>query len=156
MASTAETKSDGLGKDIQAATSNLVDDAKHKLSDSADGVKHQLGDMVSSIQDQAKSTIGDGKGQVASQVRGIANAFNKAGEQLGAEDQTQLAQYSGALGDQVEHVASYLEDKDVGDILGDIERFARRQPAIFLGGALVVGLVAARFLRSSSHSQTGR
>ena len=31
----------------------------------------------------------------------------------------------------------------------DLENLARRQPAIVLGGALVLGLIGARFLKSS-------
>ena len=31
----------------------------------------------------------------------------------------------------------------------DLESLARRQPAIAIGGALVLGLIGARFLRSS-------
>ena len=34
------------------------------------------------------------------------------------------------------------------------ERFARREPLFFLGGAFVVGLLAARFLKSSERAET--
>jgi hypothetical protein len=35
-------------------------------------------------------------------------------------------------------------------MIQEVERFARRQPALFLGGAFTLGLIAARFLKSSS------
>jgi hypothetical protein len=35
-------------------------------------------------------------------------------------------------------------------LVGDVENFARRQPALFIGGALALGILAARFLKSSS------
>ena len=35
----------------------------------------------------------------------------------------------------------------------DLENLARRQPALMLGGALVLGLIGARFLKSSQRDR---
>ena len=48
-------------------------------------------------------------------------------------------------------MSGYLEGKGLRDVLDDVSGFAKRQPGLFVGGALVAGLVAARFLRSSGH-----
>jgi hypothetical protein len=37
----------------------------------------------------------------------------------------------------------------------DLENLARRQPAIVIGGAVVLGLIGARFLRSSERRRGG-
>jgi hypothetical protein len=37
-------------------------------------------------------------------------------------------------------------------LIDDVEDFARREPAVFIGGAIAIGLVAARFLKSSRRS----
>ena len=37
-------------------------------------------------------------------------------------------------------------------MLSDVKDFARKNPAIFLGGAFAMGIVAARFLKSSPMS----
>jgi len=37
----------------------------------------------------------------------------------------------------------------------DVEQFARRQPALFLGGALILGAVAARLLKASPAGGSG-
>jgi hypothetical protein len=42
-----------------------------------------------------------------------------------------------------------LRKKDVQQLMQDAQRLARRQPALFIGSAFALGLVAARFLKSS-------
>jgi hypothetical protein len=44
----------------------------------------------------------------------------------------------------------------VGELIGDVEQFARRSPALFLGGAFALGVLAARFVKSSSAAANPR
>ena len=104
-------------------------------------------------QAEAERGFERGKGRVAERISSVAHAFRKTGEQLREEDQGDLAGYTDRVAEQVERVSSYLEGKGLRDVLDDVSVFAKRQPGLFVGGALVAGLVAARFLRSSgSHS----
>jgi hypothetical protein len=48
-----------------------------------------------------------------------------------------------------------LRNKDVGELFQDAQRLARRQPVAFVGAAFVLGLVGARFLKSSSRDERG-
>ncbi len=135
---------------VRSAVSDVAADAKDKLLEGGQELKAQAEAIASDIKEQTKSTVRKGKNQVATQIQGLANALNHASDTLDEENQDQLAYYSYSLGTQVEQVATYLEGKSVNELTDDLEVFARRQPAVFLGGALAVGLVAARFLRSSS------
>ena len=47
-----------------------------------------------------------------------------------------------------------LKNKDVTELLNDAQRLARRQPALFVGGAFALGLLGARFLKSSRRRTT--
>jgi hypothetical protein len=52
-------------------------------------------------------------------------------------------------------LSDYLRDKSLTDVVGDVERFARREPVIFVGGAFLIGLLGSRFLKSSqSHGSS--
>jgi hypothetical protein len=51
--------------------------------------------------------------------------------------------------EQVSRASDYLSDSDVKDLLHDLEGFARRRPAAFVGGSLAAGFVLARFFKSS-------
>jgi hypothetical protein len=46
-----------------------------------------------------------------------------------------------------------LRQKDVRELMSDVERFAQRQPTLFLGGAFALGLLGARFLKSSAPTE---
>jgi len=64
--------------------------------------------------------------------------------------------YMGRAASQVENVARYLHDKNLGQVVGDLESFARREPVLFVGGALVVGLLGGRFLKSTAPAMEER
>jgi hypothetical protein len=53
------------------------------------------------------------------------------------------------MGRQAEQAADYLRRADGELLRQDVERLARRQPALVLGSAFVAGLIGARFLKSS-------
>jgi hypothetical protein len=59
---------------------------------------------------------------------------------------------------QLERVSNQLRDKDVGELMQDAQQFARRRPAVFIGSAFAIGLLGARFLKSSRdrHDEAGR
>lgn len=83
-------------------------------------------------------------------MQGIAQALQSTGEQLREQDQDSIGQYA----DQAGRLADYLDDKDSEELMSEVEDFARNKPAIFMGGAFILGAAAARFLKSSA-GQTG-
>jgi hypothetical protein len=105
--------------------------------------KEQLKQQAQSVADERKETLARG-------IESVGAAFRRTGEQLRNEDQGNISQYVEMLGDKVSQAARYLREKDPRDLSMDVERFARRQPAIFLGGAFAIGFIAARFLKSSA------
>jgi hypothetical protein len=51
----------------------------------------------------------------------------------------------------MERFTNRLKETDVGELFDDAQQFARRNPAMFIGSAFALGLVAARFLKSSGN-----
>jgi len=133
---------------------------KEQIGDTVSNVTQQAGEKVGQLADQAKQTV---TSQVATQkdkaseaLSSVAQALRQTGDQLRSNDQGAISQYAGQAADQIERLSGFLRDRDVNDILHETERFARRQPALFLGGAFVLGLIGARFLKSSQQNdQTG-
>jgi hypothetical protein len=73
-------------------------------------------------------------------------------EQLRNSGQPGLAHYVTRAADEIDHWSSRLRNQDLDDALREVEQFARRKPVVFLGVAFGVGLLAARFLKSSSQA----
>jgi hypothetical protein len=61
-----------------------------------------------------------------------------------------IAGYVDSAADQIERFSQNLKNKDVGELVNDAQRLARRQPALFVGSAFAIGLLGARFFKSSS------
>ena len=83
-------------------------------------------------------------------MEGVANALRQTGEQLHEQDQGSVGRYAEQAAEQAERFSGYLRDRDANQLLNDVEDFARERPAIFLGGAFLLGAAAARFLKSSA------
>jgi hypothetical protein len=79
---------------------------------------------------------------------GMAGAIRRAADQF-VDDIPQAAQYIRGAADQVDYITKSLRDRNVGQLISDVEDFARRQPTAFLGATVIVGFLAMRFLKSS-------
>ncbi len=139
----------GAVESTKGAAKGVVDDVKTMAQDTKNYVATQFGDVRNEVTSQAKTTIDKGRSQVAGQVEGLASALTRAGEQLRNEDQPELANYSERAGEQIQNVASYLGERDLREVMRDVEGFARKNPLVFAGAAVALGLIAARFLKSS-------
>lgn len=119
--------------------------------------QEQVGEMASKAKEQvgkqAKTTLSATKEQAASELSTVAQALRQTTSQLGGQDQNTIANYGNQLASQVDRLSSYLEDRNVDQMVTDAENMARRQPELFLGGAFTLGLVLARFLKSSQQSR---
>lgn len=119
--------------------------------------KETAGQAFGKVSEKAATQIGEQKDTLARGLSGVADNIRQMGENLrGAEEKTPVAdiaaKYGDSLAKQVEQVSTYLEQKDLRAVLRDVEGFARRNPAVFIGGAFALGLLAARFLKSGGNS----
>ncbi len=124
-------------------------DASASEQGAGDRVKEKAEEAVGQVQQQAKPRLEGQKDRAAEQMNGLAQALRQTGQQLQAQDQGTMGQYVNRGAEQIERMSGYLRQHDVDDLIHDAERFAQRQPALFLGGALALGLLGARFVKSS-------
>jgi len=130
-----------------------------------EAMKQQAGDAAQNLKDQAQQTAdmaadqvkqsamtqaGSQKDRVTGSLNGFADTLHEAGKQLESSDQSGFfAKYVQQAADRVEQVAHHLDEREINELLAEVETYARQQPAIFLGGAFVLGVLGARFLKSS-------
>ena len=118
-------------------------------------------EAVSQVKDKASSVIDEQKTSIASGVASVADSVRQIGESLGnSGENNQVAALAGKYGDniasQIEKFAGYLDEKELRELARDVEQFARRNPLLFVGGAFALGVLAARFLKSSGRKQRAR
>jgi len=108
-----------------------------------------VGQAVGFAQEQVTQRLGSQIGQAADSLQTLSRSVSSMGHQLRRQDQGMLAQGVEMAANRIEGISSYLRDRDLDAIVRDTERFARRQPMLFLGGALTLGMLASRFLKAS-------
>ena len=150
---TGETSKTTLPVDTQAVK-EVYSQAKEKATQA-------VSETYSQVTEKATETINEQKGTLAQGLSSLAENLRQMDENLrNSEAETPIvgftAKYGDSLADQVQQVADYLERKDVRAMVSDVESYARRNPAIFIGGAFVAGLLLARFLKSSGQNVSSR
>ncbi len=115
--------------------------------------KQTTSEVVDQVQQQAGSRLDRGKDEAANELQKVAGAVRQLGEGLGGQDQGPIAHYAAEYGKKaaegLERLTDYLRQNDTRALVTEIENFGRRQPAILLGGAFLLGLAGARFFKSS-------
>jgi hypothetical protein len=111
--------------------------------------------VLGSIQQRVTSRVDEQKNRAAAGLGGIADVIRHAGDELRTENEA-LASYVDMASDQMKRFADHIRERGVADMLDDVNRFARRNPAVFIGGALLVGIGVARFLKASGARNDNR
>lgn len=131
-----------------ASKTSAADKAKQKASDVADHAKTAASDVADNVKASAKSQARAAKTSVANEVSGVASALRTAAEEMrsGSPQERTMGQIAESLAD----ASDAIQNKDLGAMVQDVSRFARKSPLLFLGGAAVVGFAATRFAKASN------
>jgi hypothetical protein len=116
--------------------------------------QQQAGQMIDQARTQVMSQLATQKDQAAGSIGRVAEALRQTGQQLRGQHQDAFAPYAESAADYVERFSRSLQERDIQEMIDGVERFARREPAMFVGGALALGFLAARFLKSSRPNVT--
>jgi hypothetical protein len=132
----------------------VVTQVREAVAPAVQQAQEKTGQLLSQAQQQAVSRLDEQKESAVGGLGAVAETLRQTGQQLRDNDQgviTQyVSQYSETAASQVEKVSSYLGERDVNQLIGDVESFARREPTLFIAGAFLLGLAGARFLRASA------
>ena len=123
----------------------LIGQAGHSLKAEAQSFAHVAQDRVRAEAQRgtqaATKTLGD-----------FANAVRRAGDELDQHDQSPASRLVRQAADGLESLSRNLADKEPSDLLNAVRDFGRKNPAAFVGGAVLVGLALGRFARASEPS----
>lgn len=114
------------------------------------------GEVADQAKEQARSQAAQQKERATEGLGSVAQALRQTSGSLREQEQSTVARYVEDAAGQVERLAGYLRERSPEELLHETEQFARREPAFFLGGAFALGLMGARFLKSSGSSASGR
>ena len=152
------------GKQNQGATGQQQNQGSQNQQNSGGGqdllqqAKQTTNEVVNQVQQQASSEINRQKETAASEITTVVNAVRRFGETLNNEGHGPIARFAAQYGDKaadgLDRVARYLREQDPKRLLGDVQSFGRRQPALLIGGAFLLGFAGARIIKSSMDAAT--
>ncbi len=106
--------------------------------------------LMDRVRDSATSQLGAQKDRATDGIGSVAQAVRQSTQQLRDQHHETIAQYVEQAADQLERFARRMKDRNVGDLAREAQELARRRPALFIGSAFALGLLGARFLKSSA------
>ena len=112
-----------------------------------------VGPIADQVKDQASAVAQQQMTSAAEGLDSAAGAVNAVGDRLRENNLGELSQYTDLAAEQIEKLATWLRTTTPDEIAHDIEDFAKKQSAVFVAGALALGLIGVRFLRSTSQNR---
>ena len=151
-----ETASRVMGQ-IQEATAPAVGQVQETVAPAMDRADEARGQVMEQATEQVTSQLDMAVDYAAESLTGVARALRQTGQHLREEGaQPMLGQYADAGAQQLERFGGYLRQRDADELIAQVEWHARRNPAPFAAGAFALGLLAARFFRSSGQRAQAR
>jgi hypothetical protein len=110
--------------------------------------------IVERVREGTNAQLSRQKDRATDGLGSIAQAVRQSTQPLREQQHDTIARYIEQAADQLDKVSARLKQKNVGELVEDAQRFARRQPALFIGAAFTAGVVGARFFKSSAERTT--
>src|SRR5690349_9360509 len=108
--------------------------------------------VVDRVRESASAQLSSQKDRATDGLGSLARAIRESTQALRDNQQDTVAQYVEQAADRLDTLSTTLRDRDVTQLMTDAQRFARRQPAAFIGASFVLGMLTARFLKSSGRA----
>ena len=144
-----------LGKDLKSKAADLTDTMTRAAKDQAGEIGTAAKDMAADATGRVTSAMNEQKTAGADYLGTIASAVQRAAGEF-ENDVPQAAQYIRQAAGQIETVANAVRQRDMRELVGEVQEFARRQPTLFFGGAVILGFAALRFFKSSTPDVANR
>ena len=111
------------GESVRQEVSEVGNTIKQGLSDQVERQKNGIADRLSAVAERAQTSASDLRDQEA----WLGNLLGRGADELAS-------------------IAEEIRRNDVPGLLGSVEVFARRQPALFMGATVALGFALTRFI----------
>lgn len=133
---------------VTSSSTSAAGSGGHAPAPAAERVREEARNLGRQASERGSEMLEERKGWINNEVRAVAQALHRSGEQLDAEG-SQAGQYAHWAADALDRVAQHLQQNDMKALLRETQAFARREPGLVIGGALALGFALTRFLKSS-------
>lgn len=134
----------------QQKVEQTVDQGKQQAQQVVQQGRQKAGQIVDKVRDQVKTQLTTQKDRLAQEIDGVAQVIRLSSAQLENQGHAGVGHYAEQAAERLTQFSQEIGGKQVEELVADTENFARSRPALFLGGAALLGVMAARFWKSSA------
>lgn len=150
MSNTSRLAAEGSGKsdEMNAAARKP---AMEKIAEAAQAAQDRVVGGIETAKSEALGAARRQKDAGAEKINSVARSVHGVADSV----QSELPQMSRSIHNAaaaLERASTALRERKVEDLAAGAGDFARRQPMLFFGAAVIAGFAVARFLKSSSQS----
>lgn len=133
--------------------SGSSEEQEHPLAQTGQQAGETMGHLAERASNLGFQQADERRETAAQRLRTLASSIRKVSSDMESEEPS-MANLASTAADQTERLAGYLRNTDARHMLNTAEDFARRQPALFLGGAFLLGLAATRFIKAANGGES--
>jgi hypothetical protein len=138
-----------FGRDMKGQASALTQSAADAVKTQAGNLTEQAKDVASDAGEKLRATVTEQKAAGADYVGNVANIIRRTAYEFDS-DIPQAGHYIRKAAAQLENVSDAMRNRDMSEIVGNVQDFARKQPTAFFGAAVLLGFAAVRFMKSGT------
>jgi hypothetical protein len=135
----------GLSNSSVQAGKHVAEVAREQASGVAAETARQGADLLEQAQSQLAGQAAHGQQRVAEQLLSLSDELRSMADNSGHRGMA--ADLAHQVASRVRDAGQWLEDRTPGQVVNEMQSFARRRPAAFLALAAGAGLVAGRLTR---------
>jgi hypothetical protein len=143
-----------FGREVKDQASELTKSATDAVKSHAASLTESAKDVAADAGERLRATVRDQKTAGADYVGNVASIIRRTAYEFDA-DIPQAGFYIRKAAAQLENVSQAMRNRDMAEIVGNVQAFARKQPTAFFGAAVLLGFAAVRFLKSGSGGTGG-
>jgi hypothetical protein len=143
--SSAKNKAADTAAAGKQAAGEVAQTAVGKAQDVAQEAKAQVRNLAGQAQDQLRDQAGTQHRHLVTNLRALGDELASMADN--SEKSGPATDLVGEAGARAHSTASWLDDREPGQLVDELRSFARRKPGVFVLGALAAGVLAGRLTR---------
>jgi hypothetical protein len=149
----AKDQASQVGDTAAQAGQQVAGVAKEQAANVAEQTKYEAKNLLGQTRDELSSQAGTQQQRVAGGMRSLGSELQTMASS--SDSDGPAAQFARQAAERINTAAGWLEDRDPGQVLTEVQRFARQRPGAFLALAAVAGVAAGRLTRGLTADSSG-
>lgn len=131
----------------QGAAKSATESVRRAASDVGSEVRSTAEELRDETVHHAREVAEDGKNSLADRLERLAGAIGSAASSL-KESDPWMSRVADSTAKSVRDASDHFHGESLSELAGEASDLARRHPAVFLGGAVAIGVALARLTRA--------